>query len=74
MNLDNWMSVLLTDAKSIRHLHVLERKFGFENNDFEVLLESRGSLYSEVGNLDLGPRREVETENSCVRIESLCSE
>lgn len=41
LNLDNWMLILLTDAKSIGHLHVLERKFGVENNDFEVLLESR---------------------------------
>lgn len=35
------MLILLTDTESIRHLHVLERKFGFEKNDFEVLLECR---------------------------------
>ena len=35
------MLILLTDTESIRHLHVLERKFEFEKNDFEVLLECR---------------------------------
>ena len=41
LKLNNWMLILLTDTESIGHLHVLERKFGFEKNDFEVLLECR---------------------------------
>ena len=32
------------------------------------------SLYPEVRNMDLGLRREVETKDSCVGAESLCSE
>lgn len=37
--LDNWKVILPTDTKSVGHLHVLERKFGFEYNKFEELLE-----------------------------------
>lgn len=36
---DNRMVILPTDTESVGHLHVLERKFGFENNEFEELLE-----------------------------------
>ena len=38
---NNSVLILLPDPESIGHLHVLERKFGFEKNDFEVLLACR---------------------------------
>lgn len=39
LNSDNWIAILPTDTKSIVHLHVLERNFGFGKNEFEELLE-----------------------------------
>lgn len=39
LNSDNWLVILPTNTKSIGHLHVLEKKFGFKNNEFEEFLE-----------------------------------
>lgn len=41
------MLVLLTATKTIEHLHVLERKFAFENNHSELLVECRGVAFSQ---------------------------
>lgn len=69
------MLMLLTDKKNTGHLHVLERKFEFGNNGLEAFLEYivTVSFYSIVGNMELGLRREIKTEDGCMRVDSLCS-
>lgn len=54
---------------------MLERKFEFGNNGLEAFLEYivAVSFYSVVGNVELGLRREIKTEDGCMRVDSLCS-